>query len=122
MEDVEQKAKLPCFTIGVINPISRSVNSTDYYRTMPCVIRYFTSNKNTTKNECYSIGERTLESLEYLNIGERLVRGENMSFTMVDDVLQIFITYRFWTTNNSSVPDSIGEAEINVSAISMQIN
>ena len=97
VEDIEQKAKLPCFTIGVLNPLNRSVNRKDYHRTVPCVIHFFTNDKNTTIKTCYSIGEQALECLEYLEIGGRLVRAEDMSYTMVDDVLQVFLTYRFWT-------------------------
>ena len=97
VEDVEQATKLPCFHISVLSPLSRSVNRKDYYRTMPCVLHYFSDDKVTTNNNCYSIGERALECLEYLNLDGQLVRSEDMSFTMVDDVLQIFLTYRFWT-------------------------
>lgn len=97
MENIEQGVKQPCFTIDVLNPLNRSVNRKDYYRTIPCVIHYFTDNKSTSKAECYNIGEQALECLEYLNIGGRLVRAEDMSYTMVEDVLQIFLTYRFWT-------------------------
>lgn len=103
VEDTEQASKLPCFTIDVLNPLSRSVNKKDYYRTIPCVIHYFTNNKTTTTKECYSIGEKVLDCLEYINIGERIVRGEDMSYTMVDDVLQIFITYHFWTEKNTVI-------------------
>ena len=96
-ENVEQKAELPCFNLGVLNPLCRSVNRKDYRWTIPCVHHYFTNNKTTALNECYSVGEQALECLEYLDIDGRLIRGEDMSYTMVDDVLQIFITYRFWT-------------------------
>ena len=97
VEDIEQSTKLPCFTIGVLNPLNRSVNRKDYYRTVPCVIHFFTNDKKDTVKTCYSIGEQVLECLEYLEIGGRKVRAEDMSYTMVDDVLQVFLTYRFWT-------------------------
>lgn len=97
VEDIEQNVKLPCFTLGVLNPLSRSVNRKDYYRTVPCVIHFFTNDKANLTKTCYSIGEQTLECLEYLNIDGHLVRAEDMSYTIVDDVLQIFLTYRFWT-------------------------
>lgn len=97
VEGIEQNSKLPCFHIGVLNPLNRSVNRKDYYRTVPCVIHHFTNDKKNTNKTCYSIGEQVLECLEYLEIDGRLVRAEDMSYTMVDDVLQVFCTYRFWT-------------------------
>lgn len=108
VEDIEQNAKLPCFTIGVLNPLNRSVNRKDYYRTVPCVIHYFSNDKQLHIADCYSIGEQVLECLEYLEIGGRTVRAEDMSYTMVDDVLQVFLTYRFWTEKaetNTSMED-----------------
>ena len=117
VEDVEQKAKLPCFTIGVLNPLNRSINSTDYYRTVPCVIHYFTNNNNTTFKECYSVGEQVLECLEYLKIGNLTIRGEDMSYTMVDDVLQVFITYRFWTKKVQTPETKLEEVIVNEPSI-----
>ena len=102
VEDIEQKAKLPCFTIGVLNPQIRSVNRKDYYWTVPCIIHHFsedtTNEISDTIKKSYAIGDKVIDSLEYLNIGGRTVRAENMSYTMAGrDALQIFITYRFWT-------------------------
>lgn len=111
VEEVEQKVKTPCFTIGVLNPITRSVNRKDYRRTMPCVIHYYTDNKANAIKTSYSIGEQVLERLEYLDINGHLVRGEDMSYMMVDDVLQVFITYRFWTERpetNTNMEDFSG--------------
>lgn len=103
VEDIEQNVKLPCFTLGVLNPLCRSINRKDYYRTVPCVIHFFTNDKANLTKTCYSIGEQTLECLEYLDIDGHLVRAEDMSYTLVDDVLQIFLTYRFWTEKTENL-------------------
>lgn len=97
VENIEQNIVEPCFTIGVLNPLVRSVNSIDYYRTVPCVLHYFSDNNKDTIVDCWSVGEEVLECLEYLPIDGELVRAEDMSYTMVDEVLQVFLTYRFWT-------------------------
>ena len=104
VEGVEQNSKLPCFTIKVLNPLSRSTNRKDYHRTVPCVIQHFTNDKINPNKTCYSIGEQVLECLEYLSIDGQLVRADDMSYTMVDDVLQIFLTYRFWTEKPDTTP------------------
>lgn len=105
VEDIEQNLKLPCFTVDVLEPLQRSVNSYQYYRTMPCVVHAFTANKESTKHDLYSLGDKVLEALEYITIENRLVRGENMSYQLVEgDVLQVFITYRFWTETPQNKP------------------
>lgn len=112
IENIEQNTKLPCFNIGVLNPLSRSTNSKDYYWTVPCVLHYFTNNKQTNLNEKYSIGAQTMECLEYLQIGKQLVRAEDMSMQIVDDALQVFLTYRFWTEKEQPVLDGMEGVEI----------
>ena len=98
-ENVEQSFTAPCFTIDVLNPLERSTNSTTYYRTMPLVIYYFTNSKNTPKRDCYEVGEKAMEALEYITIQGRKVRGFDIECDMVDDVLRILVTYYFWTEN-----------------------
>lgn len=113
VENVKQHLTTPCFTADVLNPIKRSVNDKHYYCIVPCVIHYFTDDKINSKADCYSIGEQTLECLEYINIDGQVVRGEEMSYSLVDDVLQIFITYRFWTAKVVQIPDDMEGVEIN---------
>jgi hypothetical protein len=43
------------------------------------------------------MSEQIVECLEYLPFQNTIIRGEDISWQMVDDVLQIFITYRFIT-------------------------
>lgn len=104
VEGIEQNAIIPCFTLSVLNPLTRSVNHKDYHRTIPCVIHYFTGDKRNSNKDCYLVGEQVLECLEYLSVDGNLIRAEDMSYTMVDDVLQIFLTYRFWTEKPDTTP------------------
>lgn len=97
MEDVEQDLTKPCFTLDTLIPLSRSKSAVLYDRTFPIVIHYFTNEKKNTKAECYRIAEEATECLEYLHIDGKVVRGENMSWQIIDDVLQIHITYQFRT-------------------------
>lgn len=97
VENVQQDIRLPAFTVDVLNPVMRSESAVTYFRTMPVVVHFFSADKVTNKHTCYSVGEQALEALEYIIIDGRLHRGENMEMNIEDDVLQIFITYRFWT-------------------------
>ena len=97
VENVEQGLTKPCFTADVLIPLQRSKSPVLYDRTMPIVVHYFSDSKNNIKSDCYSMGERVVEALEYLPFKNTTLRGENISWNIVDDVLQIFVTYKFTT-------------------------
>lgn len=97
VENVEQKLQTPCFTVDVLLPLQRSNSPVRYERTMPLVVHYFSDSEKNKKNDCYTKGEQIIECLEYLPFEGSLIRGEDISWHLVDDVLQIFITYKFVT-------------------------
>lgn len=97
VENVEQNLKKPCFTIDTIIPLQRSKSPVLYDRTMPMVIHYFTEDKKDTKTDCYAKAEQIVECLEYLPFESTILRGENISWQIVDEVLQVFVTYKFTT-------------------------
>ena len=97
VENVEQNLKKPCFTIDTIIPLQRSKSSLLYDRTMPMVIHYFTDDMKDTKKDCYAVAEQVVECLEYLPFQTTTLRGEDISWQIVDEVLQIFVTYKFTT-------------------------
>ena len=104
VENVEQGLKKPCFTVDMLMPLQRSKSPILYDRTMPTVVHYFGSDRKTIKKDCYSIAERLTECLEYVPFKDTLIRGEDISWHLVDDVLQVFITYRF-TTKKDIAPE-----------------
>jgi hypothetical protein len=107
VENVEQNLTKPCFTIDMLMPMERSKSPVLYDRTMPLVVHYFSDSKTNLKQDCYSMAERVLECLEYLPYQNSILRGENISWQIVDDVLQIFITYRFTTVMSKETADNM---------------
>lgn len=97
IEDVKQNMTKPCFTVESIETLQRSVNPTQYDRTVPLAIHYFNDKNETLKKDSYNIAEQLIECLEYLPFEGTFLRGENISWHLVEDVLQMFITYRFRT-------------------------
>lgn len=97
VENVEQDLQKPCFTIDMLEPRQRSINYKQYMRSMPVVIHYFNGEKDTNKKDCYAMAENLLECLEYLKFQDTILRGENISWQLVEGVLQVFITYSFRT-------------------------
>ena len=96
VEDVPQGLAKDCFTIDTIVPRERSKSPVLYDNTIPIVIHYFNGTKEYKKIG-YTIAEQVIECLEYLPFGNTILRGEDISWQFVEDVLQIFITYRFTT-------------------------
>ena len=106
VENVKQNITKPCFTIDVLEPRERSRSAVLYDRTMPLVIHYFNDKQETLKKDSYAMAERIHEALEYLPFEGTFLRGEDISWGMVDDVLQFFITYRFVTRKTTvDLPD-----------------
>ena len=97
VENVEQGLTKPCFTVDMIMPIERSKSAILYDRTMPLVVHYFSNNEKAIKKDCYGVAEDLVACLEYIPFKNTIIRGENISWHLVDDVLQVFVTYKFTT-------------------------
>ena len=97
VEDVEQGLQKPCFTVDVLIPLQRRKSPLLYDRTMPVVVHYFSDSERNIKTHYYTMGEKIVEALELLPFGKTLLRGEDISWQIVDDVLQVFVTYKFMT-------------------------
>ena len=109
VEDVKQNLTLPAFTTDVLMPLERSRSPLLYDRTMPLVIHYFSDNKKNLKRDCYEIAEQVVECVEYLPYQNTMLRGEDISWQIVDDVLQIFVTYKFRTVMSKETEDNMGD-------------
>lgn len=107
VENVEQKLSKPCFTIDTITPLQRSRSRVLYDRTIPVVVHYFSNEKSSTKQDCYNKAELIVEALEYVPFHGALIRGEDISYQLVDDVLQVFVTYKFITKKLTSNEDNM---------------
>lgn len=117
VEDIEQGVKKPCFHISPRITLQRSKSPVLYDRTIPIVVHYFSGSLNNLRNDCYSMGEQITECLEYLPFKDTMLRGEDISWQMTDDVLQVFVTYRFITKRVVDVEDGMNELVETVSHI-----
>ena len=115
VEDIEQGVTKPCFHVAPRITLQRSKSPVLYDRTIPIVVHYFSGSSNNLRNDCYSMGEQIVECLEYLPFKGTLLRGEDISYQMVDDVLQIFITYNFTTKRDVDAVEAMNELVESVS-------
>lgn len=107
VEDIEQDLQTPCFTIEPLILTSRSINRKDYHKNFSIVLHYFTDDRKNKKKDSLIMAEKVLEAIEYIEIDNHLLRGEDMEYAITDDVLQIFITYNFWTEREEVVEDAM---------------
>lgn len=96
IEEVRQGLQKPCFLIETITPRMRSCSPTRYERTVPIVVSFYNENEEYVKQD-NTIAEQIIECLEYLNVGDALIRAEDISTDFESDVLKVFLTYRFTT-------------------------
>lgn len=115
VENVEQGLTKPCFTVDLLLPLMRSRSPILYDRTMPIVVHYFSDSKTDIKNKLYEMAEQVVECLEYLPFKDTLLRGEDISWQIVDDVLQVFITYKFRTMKDVEKEDAFETFDTKVS-------
>ena len=115
VEDIEQGVEKPCFHVAPRITLQRSKSPVLYDRTIPIVVHYFSGSLNNLRNDCYSMGEQIVECLEYLPFKGTLLRGEDISYQMVDDVLQVFITYSFTTKRDVNATEVMNELVESVS-------
>lgn len=111
VETVEQGLTTPCFTVDVLIPLMRSKSPILYDRTMPIVLHYFSDSKNNIKQDCYIKAEQIVEALEYLPFEGTILRGEDISWNIVDDVLQVFISYKYTTKKVKPEEDAMETVE-----------
>lgn len=114
-ESVEQGLKEPCFFISCLNPTSKVFLGERYFRTNQMCIQYIPTNTSVEKEECNAVTERLFNCLEYITVGEDLIRGSKMSSEIVDGVLNFFVNYDLFTLRLRNKEDAMHEVLRNVS-------
>lgn len=92
-DKIPQDLSPPCFYIQCLEPKIKKYIGTRYLRENHFVIQYFPRSENNTVTECNSVGEEMFECLEVINADGFFLRGTEMKFEIVDDVLHFFVDY-----------------------------
>ena len=91
-ENVEQYLNPPCFCIELLQSSLRQIVS-NHYRLENLFDIHFFTNVNEPKNEFSRIADILYDALEYISVDNDLVRGLNMHYEIVDDVLHFLLNY-----------------------------
>lgn len=93
-ESIRQGLTEPCFFIQVLSPSVRQVRMNRYFRSYAFCIQYFPESEEKRK-ECGKAAEQMMDCLEYIRMDgeDHPLRGTEMHYEIVDDVLNFFVTY-----------------------------
>lgn len=94
IEHIEQGLNEPCFFIQSLKPGIKKYPGKRYFKQNSFCIQYFP--KSHTKAEMYAVGENLLMLLETVPYETGSIRGTNMSYEIVDNILNFFVNYNFF--------------------------
>ena len=111
-ESIEQGLNEPCFSIVCLNPTVNQFLGNRYFRTNQFCIHYFSSSNEQT-SECNSVAERLFGTLEHIKVDEDIIRGTDMHYEIVDDVLNFFVNFDLFVYKEVEVEPFMETAEQN---------
>ncbi len=111
-ENIEQNLKTPCFFIELVNSSRKQIVGNHYRSENTFDIHFFTSEEED-KKEGRNVASILLEALEYITLANGdLIRGTNMHFENVDDVLHFFVNYNVHLIQPIEKAERMGELNI----------
>lgn len=96
IERKENKPKFPCFIVSVADSNHDLHVSKLYDRKLDYSVKYFLNAESIPvdyRKDLLQIGEQLYDVLEYVKVGDRITRGEDMSYRESDGVLHFSVTY-----------------------------
>ena len=112
-ESVKQGLKEPCFFIAVLNPTQSPIIGVRYFRAHPFDIHYFPS-KDGGNQEIQDVASKLFDALEYITLLDGdLVRGTEMHYEKVDDVLHFFVKYNMFVYKQVEKADPMETLTVN---------
>lgn len=92
----ENRTKFPCFIVSVADSNNDLHVSKLYDRKLDYSIKYFLNAESIPvdyRKDLLQIGEELYDVLEYVKVGDRITRGEDMSYRESDGILHFSVTY-----------------------------
>lgn len=86
-EEIKQGFVAPCFFVKDLPFAHSRVMGKRYARAHGFDVHYFPASTSETKAEALGVAERLTEVLEYMPMGDGIVRATGMHSELVDDVL-----------------------------------
>lgn len=113
-ENIKQDFKEPCFFIMCLNPSEQNFLGNRYYRKYLFDIQYFPKNKKSLNSELYEMQERLFNCMEYINMGNNLIRGKKRRGEIEDKILHFFVNYDVFVVKKGTEEDYMGDLKANI--------
>lgn len=92
-ESIKQGFEEPCFFIHNFSSTNNLFLGNRYFRESQFCINYFPSDPNGKNTECNDVAERLYECLDWLDVGDNLLRGIGLKHDILDGVLNFYVNY-----------------------------
>lgn len=116
LEWKENKMKFPCFLVSVTDSNHNLHVSKLYDRKLDYSVKYFLNAESIPvdyRKDLLQIGEQLYDVLEYVKVGDRITRGENMSYRESDGILHFDVTYEMLLHKESKRVPSMERLQVN---------
>ena len=116
VEEKENKTKFPCFIVRVADSNHDLHVSKLYDRKLDYSVKYFLNAESIPvdyRKDLLQIGEQLYDVLEYVKVGDRITRGEDMSYRESDGVLHFSVTYEMLLHKGSKKAPAMERLHVN---------
>lgn len=105
-EQIRQGMKEPCFFISLISQATDKYPSGRYRVRNLMRVLYFPKSEDCAKEECLNAAERMRWALEVISPPDTEIRlrGTDMHYEIVDDVLNFFVNYSYFMRKTAEKP------------------
>lgn len=90
-EVVSQDMETPSFFIQLINSDHDKLLNNRYQQQFKVAIKYFTDKIDDTYQDMYSVGDELTEILEIMEYSNKIIKGKNMEYKVIEGVLHFSI-------------------------------
>jgi len=108
-ENVEQGFKEPCFFVSLINQMQRQRLGNRHKETYSFDVIYFPTEDGNVNGECNTVSAELYELLEYITVGDDLIRGTNLNSRVEDKVLHLFVDYEVFIVREKPQEEKMKE-------------
>lgn len=112
----ENRTKFPCFIVSVADSNHDLHVSKLYDRKLDYSVKYFLNAESIPvdyRKDLLQIGERLYDVLEYVKVGDRITRGEDMSYRESDGILHFDVTYEMLLHKESKKAPAMERLQVN---------
>lgn len=113
-EQIKSNMKKPCVFISLLNFEEDKIMANRYFQKLSFNVSYYPLENLCKNEEFFDIGTKIKDSLEQIKTmdNDTLLNGTNMSFTVKDGYLNVFVTYGYFVLKESEKAEKMGMLSI----------